>query len=171
MIRSGLNNQLLQVEECINRGMATLCLEKKEISLTMIEEAIKQRNNDIKPMQFLEKRFIKQGFMKKSGVIDYPKFYRYARINPDVWSTFSNGSHAPSKETLLKIIIALKMIESEAKEFLSLCGSGFAAEDYRDTVILACIDCEYYEIEDVYEILEFYGGEMIRKKRRFHNIY
>jgi hypothetical protein len=85
--------------------------------------------------------------------------------------TFSSGTHRPSKETLLKIVIGLRLNEDEARDLLSLEGNGFRSNDKRDNVLLACMECGYYEIEEVYEILEEYGGVVVNGKRLFQNIY
>jgi hypothetical protein len=161
---------LLKVEEKINIRCRSNNFKIAE-GYTNLQNAIDSRINSRRAIDFVEERLIKTGYVKKNGMPDFARFYKYACINSDVWSTFSTGSHVPSKETLLKIIIGLRLNEVEAKEFLMLAGSGFNHSDYRDIVILACIDCGYYEIEDVYDILEKYGSMMVCGKRRFTNIY
>jgi hypothetical protein len=161
---------LLKVEERINIRCRLTNFKIIE-GYAELQNAIDNRINSRKTIDFVEDKLIKTGYIKKNGKPDFAKFYKYACINPDVWSTFSSGTHVPSKETLLKIIIGLRLDETEAKEFLMLAGSSFNPSDYRDVVILACMDCDYYEIEDVYDILEKYGSMMICGKRRFANIY
>lgn len=161
---------LLKVEERINIRHRSANFKISE-RYGELQDAIDNRINSRKAIDFVEDKLIKTGWVKKNGRPDFARFYKYACINPDVWSTFSSGSHVPSKETLLKIIIGLRLDEAEAKEFLMLAGSSFNPGDYRDVVILACMDCGYYEIEDVYDILEKYGSMIVCGKRRFANIY
>lgn len=162
--------RLLNIEEKINMRSRMMYFKVNLYNLEL-ENAISNRENGKKAIEYVVEKLIQMGYTKKNGKPDFGRFYKYACINPDVWSTFSSGSHAPSKETLLKIIIGLRLNEIEAREFLMLAGSGFNLNDYRDVVILACMDCGYYEIEDVYDILERYGSMTMNGKRRFANIY
>lgn len=165
--------QICQIEEMLNRrNLLRLpdfveTLEKR----TEIDDAIRRHGQKQSAVDYVFRLLPERGFRLTNGEADWVRFYKYARIEADVWSTFSSGTHRPSKETLLKIIIGLRLNEDEANELLSLEGSGFRSNDKRDNVLLACMECGYYEIEDVYEILEEYGGVAVSGKRLFQNIY
>jgi len=156
------------VEDAINRmkraDPVAPVMEKREI-----DERLRQRTVGYTPADYVLRQLPLRGFRTKDGEADWVRFYKYARIEPGVWSTFSSGLHAPSKETLLKIVVALRLNEREAGDLLA--AAGHSLHDFRDQVILACMDCGYYEIEDVYDILEEYGGQIINGRRRFKNIY
>ena len=165
--------QICQIEETLNRrNLLRLpyyveTLEKR----TEIDDAIRRHGQRQSAVDYVFRLLPEHGFRLTNGEADWVRFYKYARIEADVWSTFSSGAHQPSKETLLKIIIGLRLNEEEACELLSLAGNGFRGDDKRDNVILACMECGYYEVEDVYEILEEYGGVIVNGKRLFQNIY
>ena len=165
--------QIWQIEEILNRKnrsglpVSVEALEKR----TEIDDAIRRRGRKQSAVDYVFHMLPERGFRLANGEADWVRFYKYARIEADVWSTFSSGAHRPSKETLLKIIVGLRLSEDEACELLSLEGNGFRSDDKRDNVLLACMECGYYEIEDVYEILEEYGGVVVNGKRLFQNIY
>jgi len=161
--------RIYRVEEALNRRA---CANGEETQKrTDIDAAIQIRISGPTAADYVLNKLYERGFRLKNGEADWVRFYKHARIEPDVWSTFCSGTHAPSKETLLKIIIGLRLNETEAREFLALAGSGFRSDDRRDRVILACMDCGYYDAEDVYMILEEYGGTLVHGKRLFKNIY
>ncbi len=103
-----------------------------------------------------------RGFVYKDGQPNYPKFYNYARINPDVWHTFITKKNKPSEDTMFKIIIALQLDEDDAEFFLNLGGASFGYSNKMHRYILACINTKIYDPDEVYEVLEFY---------KVHNIY
>lgn len=165
--------QIWQVEEALNRkNRSDLSVSVKTLEKRIeIDDAIRRRGRKQSAVDYVLQMLPERGFRLANGDADWVRFYKYARIEADVWSTFSSGAHQPSKETLLKIIIGLRLNEEEACELLSLAGNGFRGDDKRDNVILACMECGYYKVEDVYEILEEYGGVVVNGKRLFPNIY
>ena len=81
------------------------------------------------------------------------------------------GETLPQKETMLKLVIALRLNEADATKLLSKASCSFNDTDLRDMVILACIDVCCYDIETVYDILEEYADDGPNRPRRFKNIY
>lgn len=96
-------------------------------------------------------------FVKKSGKLDEPAFYSYARIDKTTWSNLRWGLRVPSKETLLKLVFALRLNEDEARELMTRGSNSLNEADPRDRIVLALLDIGCYEIESVYEVLEEYG--------------
>lgn len=107
-------------------------------------------------------------FVKKSGLPDEAGFYAYARIDKSTWSSLRWNLRLPSKETLLKLVIALRLNEEEANELMRRGSNSLNESDPRDRVILALLDISCYEIEDVYDVLEEYGTNGAQP---FKNIY
>jgi len=103
-----------------------------------------------------------KGFVYEDGQLNFVKFYTYARINPDVWHTFITKKHKASEDTMFKIIFALKLTEDEAEVFLGLGGIAFNQSNDTHKYLLACINTNIYDPDEVYEVLEFY---------KVHNIY
>lgn len=107
-------------------------------------------------------------FVKKNGQPDEAGFYAYARIDKSTWSSLRWNQRLPSKETLLKLVIALRLNEEEANELMRRGSNSLNESDPRDRVILALLDIACYEIEDVYDVLEEYGTNGAQP---FKNIY
>lgn len=107
-------------------------------------------------------------FIKKSGKLDEPGFYAYARIDKTTWSNLRWNLRVPSKETLLKLIFALRLNEAEARALMARGSNSLNEADPRDRIVLALLDVGCYEIESVYEVLEEYGT---RGAVPFRNIY
>ncbi|MCI7813053.1 MAG: hypothetical protein SO016_08515 [Lachnospiraceae bacterium] len=107
-------------------------------------------------------------FVKKNGKLDEAGFYTYAMIDKNTWSNIRWNKTVPKKETLLKLIIALKLNRREADELMNKASNSLTDSDPRDRIIMALIDIQCYEIEEVYEILEEYGKDA---EHPFPNIY
>ena len=107
-------------------------------------------------------------FIKKSGKLDESGFYAYARIDKTTWSNLRWNLRIPSKETLLKLIFALRLNEADARELMTRGSNSLNEADPRDRIVLALLDVGCYEIEAVYEVLEEYGT---RGAVPFRNIY
>ena len=76
----------------------------------------------------------------------------------------------PKKETLLKIVIGLRLNPREADQLMEKASNRMNYNDLRDRVIMACMYRNIYDPEDVYEVLEYFAAGD-KKKRRFKNIY
>lgn len=118
--------------------------------------------------EYVIEKLPERGFAHQDGQPNYVKFYTHARIAPDVWSTFISGKHKASEDTTLKIVIGLRLSESEADEFLALGGVAFNFSDDTHKIILACINNNIYDPDEVYEVLEYYIEHLNPKIR---NIY
>ncbi|MCD8131337.1 MAG: hypothetical protein LUE16_08685 [Lachnospiraceae bacterium] len=114
------------------------------------------------------KRLGKSNFFFKNGEINAAAFYQYAQIDKSTWSQLKYGTATPKKETLLKLVIALQLSTDEAEKFMTKGSNSLNPNDPRDLVILALLDIKCYEIGDVYDVLEEYGKNGVRK---FKNIY
>lgn len=172
--------QLVQIEEFLNRhrtsGHGTRAAPPQEVRLQKVDISEALRNRQMGEslysmiLGFLE-RIEGTQFRRKSGGLNEAAFYKYARIEKNTWSNIRLGNTTPQKETMLKLVIALRLNEQEAVALLAKASYGFNDTDLRDMVILACIDTNCYEIETVYEILEEYADDGPGRLRRFRNIY
>ena len=95
-------------------------------------------------------------------------FYKYAYIDKSTWSELRWNLVVPKKKTLLKLIIALRLNEEEAEDLMRRGSSSFNPKDLRDQIILALIDIQCYNPDDVYEVLEEYR---LHGSQKFENIY
>lgn len=153
--------QMVRIEEALNRLADPRAMQKLDPEIqASIEDAIRNRI-DLKAepqlYDFLCKKLREQHFVKKSGLLDEAGFYTYAQISSNTWSNIRWGNGIPSKETLLRIIIALKLNENDANEVMRLGRNSLSLSDPRDRVILALIDIRCYDIYTVYDVLEEYG--------------
>lgn len=170
-----LKNCILHIEERLNSYACQFADTVNENHTgdwqNRIDEALTKRRSDGLASDYVLKLLPQRGFAYPDGQPNCSKFYKHARISPDVWSTFLSHRHKSSYPTLFKIVIGLRMNEAEAREFLALSGSGFSNTDLVHKIILACIDCGYYDPDLVYEILEFYRPPQDKGGDRYHNIY
>lgn len=114
------------------------------------------------------KKLNKTKYIRKNGNINEPAFYNEAFIDKSTWSNIRLNKTIPSKETLLKLIIALRLNEAESNELMAKGHNSLDPNDPRDLVMLALIDIRCYDPVVVYEVLEEYGKNGVKK---FHNIY
>ena len=168
---------LVMVEEYLNRHKAEGLHYRKLDS--KIQDAIKERMDQGEKMETLYtvvqnyiKRLNNVNFQFKNGNLNETAFCKYARIDKSTWSDLRYNQIVPSKETLLKLVIALRLNEQEAEDLLHRGSNSFDMTELRDQIILALIDIRCYNIEDVYEVLEEYRKQEIEKnKKPFKNIY
>lgn len=170
-----LNRRLPKIEECLNTLhmiWADAVNADSEGWRAQIEDALDARRSRISASDYALRLLPQRGFAYPDGQANGPEFCRYARIDPDVWNSFLNHTHAPSPATLMKIVIGLRMSELEACEFLALAGAGFSTEDPVHRILLACIGRGFYDPDLVYDIIEFYRPIYEKEKGvRYHNIY
>lgn len=106
------------------------------------------------------KRLNDPRFLRKNGDVKEATFYQYAYIDKSTWSDMKWGNITPSKKTLLKLILALRLSEEEAVELLAKGKSGFESEDMQDQVILALVEIQSakydLKVDDMVEILDYY---------------
>jgi len=115
-----------------------------------------------------EKIRLQSHFVKKNGKLDESGFYVYAHIDKTTWSNLRWGLRVPSKETLLKLVFALRLNEEDARELMRRGSNSLNEADPRDRVVLALLDISCYDIQLVYEVLEEYGTNGAQP---FKNIY
>lgn len=178
-------NELLdqKISEAISRRNLSVVLGKASFDLPFgvdpvdieisnrIEFRARQSEKETSLYEFLEpliKRSKSPSFVKANGEVNGAKFYTYARIDKSTWSNIRWDLITPNKNTLLKLIIALKLNEEEANELMRKGSNSLNPKDPRDLVILALIDLKVYDIETVYNVLEVYGK---RGSVKFENIY
>lgn len=164
----------VKVEEYLNshpvsEQVGVPCMEKISSRIT---DAINKFPEDQESLyDFLCKWLKHRKWVRKSGKLDESGFYKYAMIDKNTWSNIRWNKGWPSKETLLKLVIALRMNEQEANELMRKGSGVLNPLDPRDRIILALIDIKCYDINDVYEVLEEYGKNPADPEKRFANIY
>ncbi len=164
----------IKIEEYINNHPV-----KREISLMetnkvnpRIERAIERRKEEGGKLYDLLCKWLEvRKWVKKSGKLDEAGFYRYAMIDKNTWSNIRWNKGLPSKDTLLKLVIALKLNEQEAGELMRRGSSALNPQDSRDRIILALLDIGCYDIDAIYEVMEEYGKHPANPKDRFENLY
>ena len=128
-----------------------------------------------KDIMIVEEYLSLRGFVRKDGSKDYVRFYNSAYISEGAWSKFYSGAKhqkSTSKDTLFKIIIALRMSLDDAMLFMQYAGSGFFAGSKRDMVIYAFIKNNYLDRDNtfdavyaIYELIEYYSKKEISKPK------
>lgn len=178
-MKPNVDSLVIKIEEFMNstqrysEDSQIVLIEKRKKPDTVIskfddnqKKKIDDYLNDIKKPQtqpdYVCEMMPRKGFVYEDGQINFVKFYTFARINPDVWHTFITKKHKASEDTMFKIIFALKLTEDEAEDFLGLGGIAFNQSNDTHKYILACINTNIYDPDEVYEVLEFY---------KVHNIY
>lgn len=162
-----------QIEERLNHH-ALITKKFSDISADLqerINDALEHQPMDISAADYALKLLPERGFAHKNGNPYHAHFYEHADISADVWDYFRKSPDKSSEDTLLKIVIGLRMNEMEAREFLALAGKGFAANNPIHQLILALIDIGCYKPMLVCEVLDFYIKDDPKKYRGYHNIY
>lgn len=168
---------LIAVEEHLNRPKRgrdippAAVLQKVDPSvMTFIDSRLEsgghERKRSVKEPTIYEDaiRYIKRlndpRFLRKSGGVKEATFYQYAYIDKSTWSDMKWEKITPSKKTLLKLILALRLSEEEAVALLAKGKNAFDPEDAQDQVILALVEMqsEQYKlsVDDMVEILDYY---------------
>ena len=118
------------------------------------------------------KRLNNTRFLRQNGEVKEAPFYQYAYIDKSTWSELKWNQVIPSKKTLLKLILALKLDKAEAEALMAKGQKAFNLDDFQDRVILAVIGMrngEYeIDIDDIIEILDYY---QTNGPRPFDSIY
>lgn len=107
-------------------------------------------------------------FLKKSGKTDEKKFYDYAQIDKNTWSNIRLKARGITKESALKLVIALQLSEKEAQELLKKASWSYNKSDYRDRVIIALLHVRCFDPRKAAWLLEEYGKN---ERHPFRNIY
>jgi len=120
-----------------------------------------------KDIMIVEEYLHLRGFVHKDGYSDYVRFYNAARIGESTWSKYYSGTvhqNSTSKDTVFKIIIALRMSLDDAMLFIQYTGAGFFSRSKRDMVIYAFIKSNYLgrdntfdAVATMYELLNYYA--------------
>lgn len=104
----------------------------------------------------------------QDGDIDAPGFYLYAYIDKNTWNHIKNNQKGISRESALKLVIALQVTEERAGFLLGKLSFALNRADYRDRVIIAILNARCYNPDQACEVLEWYGRN---GKHKFTNIY
>ena len=116
-------------------------------------------------------RYIKRtgkNFFKKNGELNSSAFCKYAMIDDSSLSNIRYNIGNPSRDTVLKLIFALKLTEAEAQKLLNRFGHSFCYTEFRDQLIISMLEYKIYEIESVYEVMEMYRNDGVH---HFENLY
>lgn len=158
---------LIAVEELLNRGKpdAEAAAKVSEGLVKLIDRQLGQ-NAGTRPSTIYEdtvfyiKRLGDSRFLRKNGGVKEAAFYQYAYIDKSTWSGLKRDQITPSKKTVFKIALALKLSEEETGELLGKAHQGFDPEDYQDRLILALIELRkgpyQLDVDGIVEVLEYY---------------
>ena len=142
-------------------------------TISAVNDKLKRISKSRKDLAMVEEHMRLRGYVREDGSLDYPRFQLDGDIGQSVWSRYETGSqNRSSHDTLLKIILALKLNESEARTFLTYAGSGFAITDKVDLIVLSYIMTDYLgddKAEDIVAtvsfLLNFYSEQEVKAGR------
>lgn len=102
-------------------------------------------------------------------------FQNEADITQSVWSRYQTSvQNRTDHDTLLKIILGLRLSEKDARHYLSIAGSGFAvATDMVDRIVLSYIMLDYLGdtntvdiVNTVMFLLDYYSEQEEKSGRK-----
>lgn len=111
-------------------------------------------------MELLEK----YGKRRSSGKPDTAYFYARCNLSAAGWSNFKYGKY--TKETLLKLIPGLECNLAEAERILNLAGYQLT-DGFTDRLVRAAILSGHNNIDDMFEILEYYSEQYPDKVKNY----
>lgn len=95
-------------------------------------------------------------YIDRAGLTE-PQFYSQARISTAVFSNMRRDDYTPSKASVLKSIIGLKLNYTDASALLEKAGYTFVWSDIKDLTIIFCIMNGIYNPIEVDELLASIG--------------
>lgn len=170
---------LIEIEERTNR-MAQGDASAAKVSIELVELINSQLGHPpgVQEATIYEdvvcyiKRLGDSRFLRKNGGVKEAAFYQYAYIDKSTWSGLKWDQLTPSKKTVLKLALALKLSEAETEDLLAKAHHAFDPSDIQDQIILALIDLRNgpykLDIDGIIEVLEFYQRN---GPRPFDSIY
>lgn len=172
-------NLLIAVEEALNCG-ARAETSAAKVNTKLVELINAQLNQAsgvpestiYEDAVFYIKRLGDSRFLRKNGGIKEAAFYQYAYIDKSTWSELKWNQITPSKKTVLKLALALKLSEAETEALLAKAHHAFDPSELQDQVILALIDLRNgaykLDVDGIIEVLEYYQRN---GPRPFDSIY
>ncbi len=94
--------------------------------------------------------------------IDEVEFYKNAEIDRKLFSKIrSNRDYSPSKDTVIKVIFALKADLKLSEELLRSAGYSFSSTIMRDVIIKYFVRHDVYNKRRLDEVLDHYGEKTL----------
>lgn len=165
-------NLLIVIEEALNtQTRAEMSASKINGELISLINSQLNRSSAVSESTIYEdviyyiKRLGDVRFLRKGGGIKEAAFYQYAHVDKSTWSGLKWNQLTPSKKTVLKLALALKLSEEEAWALLDKAHHFFALsdkqEDYaQDKIILALINLDRkkfdLDVDQIIEVLYYY---------------
>lgn len=84
-------------------------------------------------------------FIKKSGKLDEKKFYDYAYLNKNTWSNIRLNTKGISKDSALKLVIALQLTVEEAEKLIKKASLSMNCNEYPDRIVIALLNIRCYD--------------------------
>lgn len=82
------------------------------------------------------------------------QIYKSANIDRRLFSKIrSDSSYHPQKQTILPLLISLRLNISEAEDLLSRAGFAFSPTDTTDVVFRFCIENQIFDLDVVHELI------------------
>ena len=139
-----------------------------------MKEMMNQMRSERKDIDFVNDHLRKRKYVRDDGSIHYSRFQNEAMITQSVWSRYETGAQARADhDTLLKIVLGLRLTQDEAYEYLAMAGSGFAMTDMVDRIVLSYIMLDYEGDVDTIDIvntvcmlLDFYSEQEVKAGRK-----
>lgn len=158
---------LIALEEILNRGRQSgeIAAKVEGGLVELIESKLKACKTETastiyEDVLFYIKRLDDSRFLRKNGGVKEAAFYQYAYIDKSTWSGMKWNQLTPSKKTVFKLALALKLSEKETEALLLKAHQGFDLEDYQERLILALIELRNtrykLDVDGIVEVLEYY---------------
>lgn len=83
------------------------------------------------------------------------ELYRCACISPQVFDRIINdrNSKAPTRKTVIKLAVALRLSPEKSEAFLAAAGYAFALNDPSERIIVEQIECGNFDIDRINDVL------------------
>ena len=155
-------------------GAALSSLGMACINTDLIDHFMDEFPDERKDLAFVDRHLRQRGYVRENGSINYTRFQDDAVITQSVWSRYASGKQPRTDhDTLLKIVLGLRLTRAEADDYMAMTGSGFTMTDMVDKVILCYIMADYLGDEDTVDIvgsvsflLDFYSEQEVKAKRK-----
>ena len=150
------------VETCAAAESEDSLVEKRQLAKSMHPKVnLKpQRLEDLLKLQALtfSQRLLK--LLDERG-INYVDFYNRANIDRKLFSKLKNKDYKPSKNTVLAVVVGLKLDEAEAAELMASAGYAWNDSDRTDIIVRFFIRRHEYDIDKLNCALFDYGEKTL----------
>lgn len=157
-------DQDIEITQCL--GLVESRKYKKKIeSSGLMNSTLKNIDDNINRNEFkcfndLLNFYISK-YLSKNPNSKTSDIYKDYDISRQVFSTMCNDiSRTPKRDNVIKLCFGLHLNSYESQSLMISCGYSFK-QDFRDALLLACLDNKYYSLYDINDYLKEKGLEEI----------